>query len=114
MSIPPEITIIIVQLQHELQQIKDQTNQGLALLRPLMRLFPENETLNQFFAYFNTVLFFVVDSERRIQITQEYLTLNPKTVIIQEAGEDLSHLLGKVLETKMRVEGILQRLEQLS
>ncbi len=114
MSIPSEITVVITQLQQELKQIQAQTTQGLTLVRSLMILFPDNETLNQFFAYFNTVLFFVIDSERRIQITQEHLTANIATETIQEAGEDLSNLLGRVLETRIKVEGILKRLEQLS
>ena len=55
------------------------------------------------------------NTRRRIQITFD--SISPPYVadeIIQEAGEDLGALLGRVLETKMLVSRAVKILEDLS
>ena len=59
-------------------------------------------------------LFFVETS--RTQIENTVVTISQSGVpdsVIQEAGEDLGNLLGRVLEFKMKVERLISRLEYL-
>lgn len=46
--------------------IIDISSEGLNLVRKVMSLFPNNTLLIQFFAYFNTALFFVENSRKVI------------------------------------------------
>ncbi len=65
-------------------------------------------------AFFNNGLLFVEISGRRIQAIVERLTApDVTTEEIQEAGEDLSMLLGQSLEAKIRGERILDILREL-
>lgn len=69
--------------------------------------------MTQYFAYFNTALIFVETSRGQIQIAVE--TLSPTDVpdkVIQNAGQDLGTLLGRVLEVKLRVRRLIDRLEE--
>ena len=55
------------------------------------------------------------NARRRIQITVD--SISPphiKSEVIQEAGEDLGELLGRVIETKMLVVRAVKILEDLS
>lgn len=66
-------------------------------------------------AFLNSARFYA-DSERsRIQTIVETLSQSNQTTgeEIQEAGEDLSAKLGRILETKMRVIRAKNRLENL-
>lgn len=112
MPLPPEISPLIDRLSQELEETESAASTGLNLLRPILSRFPDNATLIQFFAYFNTALFFTVDSRRRIQITVESISLADVTrEEIQEAGEDLGNLLGRVLEVKINAIRLKSRLE---
>ncbi|MCT7971033.1 hypothetical protein [Laspinema olomoucense] len=76
--------------------------------------FVNNALLIQYFAYLNAVLVFVKTSKRQTQTTVE--AMSPADVppeVIEEAGEDLGTLLGPVVETKIEVKQILNRLEGL-
>ena len=69
----------------------------------------------QFFAYLNTVIIFVENFRRRIQIILAAISTDEVTATeIQEIGEELGTLLGQVLETKIEVRRIITRLENLS
>lgn len=60
-----------------------------------------------------TALIFVETSRGQIQTTVE--TLSPTDVpdkVIQNAGQDLGTLLGRVLEVKLRVRRLIDRLEE--
>jgi len=69
MSIPSEITALVEQLNQELELTEQEAREGLTQLRQIMLLFPNNALLIQLFAYFNTAMFFVDNSRRRIQTT---------------------------------------------
>ena len=115
MSIPPEIQSTIERLNIELDYLQQQTQHGLAILRPLLDQFPNNNLLVQFYGYLNNSLFVVDVYQRRVQFIVEVLkeeTLSLDT--IQSTGEELSDLLGRTLESKVGLENIIHRLEALS
>jgi hypothetical protein len=114
MAIPSEIPALIERLNHELEETDQHAITGINKLRPLMSRFPDNILLIQFFAYFNDILLFVEISRRRIRMN--VATISPANVTdqeIQEAGEDLATLLGRIREAKIEVEQIMTRLEAL-
>lgn len=114
MPIPPEIGVLIDQLNQELQQIEQEAIRGISQVRPLMSLFPGNAMLIRHFAYFNNVLLFVEISKQQIQnATEAISSSNITEEVIQEIGEDLGELLGRVLEAKVGVEGIISSLKRL-
>ena len=53
MSIPLEIQSTIEKLNTELNYIRQQTQHGLTILRPLLDRFPNNNLLVQFYGYLN-------------------------------------------------------------
>ncbi len=70
--------------------------------------------LVQLFATLNNALLFRDNSRRRIQITVDSISLpNIAAEVIQEGGEDLAELLGRVLESKILVNRVVQILEDL-
>ncbi|MFB2920067.1 MULTISPECIES: hypothetical protein [Aerosakkonema] len=111
MAIPSEIRTLIDRLNQELNQTETDTTRGLTQVRAALSRFPENVIMIQFFAYLNDVLLFVDICRRRIDSILERITPNDVAYTeIQEAGEDLGTLLGRVLETKIEVERIINRL----
>ena len=115
MSIPPEIQSTIEKLNTELNYIQQQTQHGLAKLRPLLDRFPNNNLLVQFYGYLNNSLFVVDVYQRRIQFILELLQQESLPLdAIQSIGEELSDLLGRVLESKIGLENLIIRLEALS
>ncbi len=115
MTIPPAIISLIERLNQEFNQIEQNTAIGLTLVRQNLALFPNNIILTQYFAYLNTVSLGIDTYRRQVQAISE--TLSPNDIpdeLIQEAGEDLGLLLGRVLETKVAVQNIINRLESLS
>ena len=115
MSITPEIQALVDRLNQELGEIEREATEGENLLRQLMSLFANNASLIQFFAYFQTTRFFVVNARRRIRETIEKLSvqeIDPQ--VMTESGEDLATLLGEVIETKIRSRNLLNRLRDLS
>lgn len=114
MTIPPEISALIDRLNQELDQTEQEATEGLNLARAALSRFPNHALLIQFFAYFNSVLLFVETFRRQTQNTVEHISAADVTdVEISEAGEDLGAILGRVLETKIAVGGIINRLESL-
>ena len=108
MSIPSEIEVLINQINQQLSEIEYQTIEGINLLRNLLSYFPENVILTQYFAYLNTILFFIKTARQQIQTALE--TISPEDVppeLIQEAGKDLGTLQGKIIEEKNRLQKIL-------
>jgi hypothetical protein len=114
MPIPPEIQELINRLNQELDETEQDVTEGLNILNPIMSQFPNNASLIQFFAYFQTTLFWVANARNRIQLTREQLETQSIAVsIVTESGEELSILLGEVIETKIRSENLLNRLKNL-
>ena len=113
MPIPPEIQELIDRLERELEEIEHEAIEGLNLLQPIMSQFPNNASLIQFFAYFQTGLFFVETARRRIEETIEQLSKSESISLERPRGEDLASLLGSAIETKMRGRNILERLRGL-
>lgn len=110
----PEISALIDRLNQELDQTEQEATEGLNLARAALSRFPNHALLIQFFAYFNSVLLFVETFRRQTQNTVEHISAADVTdVEISEAGEDLGAILGRVLETKIAVGGIINRLESL-
>lgn len=114
MPVPPEISTLIDQLDQELNQIEQEATQGISLVRSLLSDFPDNIRLIQFFTAFNNALLFVEISRRRIQATVNRISdpdiLNEE---IQEAGEDLGTLIGRVIEVKIGGRRIFSILAQM-
>jgi hypothetical protein len=111
MSITPEIQNLINRLQQELNELEQKTATGIDLVRIPLSQFPENTILVQFFAYLSNVLFFVANYRREIDETSVLISsTDVSSEEIQTAGERLSLMLGVVLETKMRVENLVNRL----
>ena len=66
----------------------------------------------QHFAYLNTILFFLETARRQIQTAIDTISdEDVPTELIQEAGEDLGTLQGKIIEEKIRLQRILDFLE---
>ena len=114
MSIPSEIETIIHRLNEELDRIEQKAREGSNLVRQILAVFIDNAIMIQYLAYLNASLLFVETSRRQIQITVELISPDDVTALeIQEAGEDLGSILGRALETKIRVERIINNLEEL-
>lgn len=75
----------------------------LNIVRSRLLRFSDNAILIQFFAALSSIRLFVDNSRGRIQTMVEQLSLVEVNTdsAIQEAGEDLSTLLGLTLEAKM-------------
>lgn len=115
MPIPSELNALITRLNQELDIIEREATVGLNLARVSMERFPENFLLMQLFAFLNTAMFFLESSRRSIQDRVE--AVSAKDAIsdedIQDLGEDLGRELGRVMETKLRVNSVKTRLENL-
>jgi hypothetical protein len=113
--IPSEISDLVNRLNQELAQVAQDSTEGLNIAQQLLSQFLNNAILIQYLAYFNTTLFFVETS--RIQIQNIVETISSAKVTaeeIQEAGEDLSTILGRVLEVKVNASRTKTRLETWS
>jgi hypothetical protein len=114
MSIPPEIQALVDRLNQELEEIEQEVIEGLNLIRPILTSFPNNVILTRFFASLNNTLLFVEISKRRIQITVNRIVSSGTTDNdILEVGEDLGMELGRVIEAKISVRQIVERLRGL-
>ena len=112
MPIPQQIHVLIERLNQELNQIEQEATEGLNLTRNQLQRYPDRSALIQIFARFGNYLVFVEVSRRRIEYSQVILGSEVVTdEQIQEAGEMLSELLGRILEAKIVVSSIKTRLE---
>lgn len=114
MPIPSEIQALIDRLNQEIAETEADATQGLNLVRPILSQFPDNARLIQFFAFFNNGLLFVEISRRRIQTSVDRLEVPDATAAdIEDVGEELGTLLGRVIEAKISGKQIISILESL-
>ena len=114
MAIPPEISNILLRLNQELTTIEENATRGLSILGAALDIFPNNNILVQFFASLNNILFMAENYKRQIQTIVERISPDHvRTEVVQDAGEELGDLLGRVLEAKIGMERIIDRLENL-
>lgn len=113
MPIPPELQTVIDRLDRELNEIEQESTEGLNLTRELLSRFPDNAILTQFFASFSSLLFFVETYRRRVGTIVEQLSVDDDVpaFVIQEAGEDLGTMLGRVTEARINASRLKNRLE---
>jgi hypothetical protein len=104
MSIPPEILELVEQLTDELDHIELQANEGLVLASQLLELFSNNARLIGLFANLNNILFFVSSFRNRIENIITRVSENNLAIkTIQETGEELSEMWGRIQECKIAV-----------
>jgi hypothetical protein len=112
---PEELATLIKRLNHELDIIEREANDGIRVANEILEQFPDNFAIIQLFAFLNSSLFFVSTSRQRIE---DYLNDIVNADILQqdkinEVGQDLAVELGRTLETKVTVIHINARLENL-
>lgn len=114
MPIPPEINAIVQRLNQELSQVEQEASAAMSIVRNLLNRFPNNAVLTQMFALANSTLMFVSNRRQIVQDTQRLLEREDISAsAIQSAGEELSQMLGQVIETKIRIIEIKSRLERM-
>jgi hypothetical protein len=114
MPVPPEIDSLIERLNQELGQSEQLAINGINLVKLILSRFPDNARMIELFAVLTNVLLFVEITRRRIQFTVDTISSpNLSSEVIQEAGEDLSEMLGRVLENKMLTNRTVAILEDL-
>ena len=112
MSLPSNINALIKRLDHEIDRLEDELSQSIGLIRYRINLFSENIILIQLFATLNNYILFAKNTRGRISEIERYLSKEDlSNDELQEAGEDLSEQLGRVLEAKIIVNNIKERLE---
>ncbi len=73
MSIPREVNTLIQRLNSKLDQLEQETTDGLNPIRVSLNLFPGNALLIQLFAYLNNALLFTETLRRRIDYSSTVL-----------------------------------------
>ena len=112
MTLSSNIKALIKRLNHEIDNLEHELSQSIELIRSRINLFPENIILIQLFATLNNYILFTENTRRRISEIERYLSNESLSDDeLQEAGEDLSEQLGGVLEAKIIVNNIKERLE---
>jgi hypothetical protein len=114
MTLPPNFSLLVEQIDREIDNLDTELSQAIQLVRTRIALFPNNASSIQLFALLNNYTLFSENTRRRIQETLRYLTTDERLSNrdIEEAGEDLSEQLGRILEAKIVVSNIKKRLEQ--
>jgi hypothetical protein len=115
MPIPSELNNLIERLNQELDIIEREATEGMNLARVSQERFPNNATLIQMFAFLSNAIFYVNTERGLIRAIVDNLLVQQVSTDeeIREAGEDLSNKLGRVLETKILVNSVKSRLENL-
>lgn len=95
MFIPESIGFLLQRLALELDKTEQTANRVLNLRQSIISIVAENAIMIRYYAYLNNVLFLVNISREKIEIIREsFLSENVTDEQIQEAGEDLSLMLG--------------------
>jgi hypothetical protein len=103
MNLPPNFNVLVEQIDREIDNLDTELSEAIQLVRARITLFPNNVNSIQLFALLNNYALFSDNTRRRIQETIRYLTTNEmlSSKDIEEAGEDLSEQLGRILEAKI-------------
>jgi hypothetical protein len=114
MSLPSSLNRLIDQISNELNNLDAELSQAIKLVRERITLFPDNIASIQLFAILSNYALFTENARRRTQETIKYISAieAPPDQDVQEAGEDLSEQLGRILESKIVVTTIKTRLEK--
>jgi hypothetical protein len=113
MTLPSSLNPLFEQLDNELNTLQNDLSRAIELTRIRINLFPDNTASIQLFAILSNYSLFMENTRKQIREIVQYLTNqdNLSEQDIHEAGEDLSEQLGRVLEAKMVVSNIKNRLE---
>jgi hypothetical protein len=112
MPIPAQLNALIQRLYNELEQLEYEVTAALNLVRIRLNLFPDNAMLIQLFAYLNNVMFLRETLRSQLSNSEAFLETDIATEsLIREVAEDLSEQLGRVLEAKIAVNRIRERLD---
>ncbi len=96
-----EISAIVDRLNLELNQNEQKAVEGANLTQQLLSRFVDNALLAQYFAYYNTILFFLKVSQIQIgNVDKIFNTKEFSPEAIATATEELTTLEGLVLEIK--------------
>ncbi|MGF1488201.1 MAG: hypothetical protein ACFBSE_14035 [Prochloraceae cyanobacterium] len=96
-----EISAIVDRLNLELNQNEQKAVEGANLTQQLLSRFVDNALLAQYFAYYNTILFFLKVSQIQIgNVDKIFNTKGFSPEAIATATEELTTLEGLVLEIK--------------
>jgi hypothetical protein len=112
MNLPPNFNILVEQIDREIDNLDTELSQAIQLVRTRITLFPDNIISIQLFALLNNYALFSENTRRRTQETIRYISTDEmlSSTDIEEAGEDLSEQLGRILEAKIVVSNIRKRL----
>jgi hypothetical protein len=114
MNSPSSISHLVQQITNELDFIEHRANWGLAIACQLLEQFPSNTTLIGLSANLGNGLFFTHSFKTRIDTMIQGFSMQPSsTESVQQLGEELSEILGRVLECKMTVDRSVSILERL-
>jgi hypothetical protein len=107
MNLPPNFNILVEQIDN----LHSELSQAIQLVRTRITLFTDNIISIQLFALLNNYALFS-ENTRRTQETIRHISTNEtlSNTDIEEAGEDLSEQLGRILEAKIVVSNIRKRL----
>jgi hypothetical protein len=114
MALPSHFNDLVQKLDIELDELNGILTQSISIIRERINLFPENIILMQLYSSLNNYFLFAQNTQRRIQEATQYLSVNENISEenIREFGEDLSEQLGRIIEAKIVVSTIKNRLEQ--
>lgn len=114
MPLPSELTALVERIDRELDRLESDGREAIKIGTYLLNRFPDNFTLIQLMAFLNTSLFYADRARNQIRERVESVDRSePTPANLQEAGEDISIELGRILETKIRVTQVKNRLESL-
>ena len=106
------IQILAAQVNRELEDLDGKLSLAIEMIRERLNLFGENETSLNLFAVVNNYVLFSQNTKVRIKETLKDFPTDsaPSAEAIQEVGEDLSELLGRVKEANIVIDRIIERL----
>jgi hypothetical protein len=114
MALPSNFNDLVHKIDIELDELNSVLTQSIRIVRERINLFPENIILMQLYSSLNNYALFAQNTQRRAQEAIQYLSVNENISEedIREFGEDLSEQLGRIIEAKIVVSTIRNRLEQ--